>query len=159
MTLLPKGSVEITDRASHLDAHVGAVGPKRLWICVARRDRRRKGGPGTAGIARSHSRCLRFWHRVPYPAYFAPFRSAASSTSTAASTLRRMPTCCATLIWTSIVVVSPMTAAPGQLTRGGSNASLGSSDAVGARGQQARGVGIESGTDRAWSETRGRPWD
>jgi NTE family protein len=37
MTLLPRGTVDITDRARGLDEMVGATWPEGLWICAARR--------------------------------------------------------------------------------------------------------------------------
>jgi NTE family protein len=114
MTLLPRGSVEITDRAARLDAHVGARWPEGLWICVARRDDGARvvlGRPGspTATLASA------VLASCAIPAYFAPvsiggveyFDGGVHSPSNA-DVLRNADL-------DVVVVVSPMTAAPGQL--------------------------------------------
>jgi NTE family protein len=37
VTLLPRGLIEIADRAAHLDSLVGTAWPEGLWICATRR--------------------------------------------------------------------------------------------------------------------------
>jgi NTE family protein len=71
MTLLPRGMIEIADRAKHLDALVGMTWPDGLWICATRRDNGarvvfgRAGSPQTKLASAVLASCA-------IPAYFAP---------------------------------------------------------------------------------------
>jgi NTE family protein len=71
MTLLPRGMVEIADRAKHLDSLVGMAWPDDLWICASRRDDGarvvfgRPGSPPATLASAVLASCA-------IPAYFAP---------------------------------------------------------------------------------------
>jgi NTE family protein len=71
--LLPRGLVEIADRAQHLDALVGKRWPDDLWICASRRDDGarvvfgRPGSPPAPLASAVLASCA-------IPAYFAPIR-------------------------------------------------------------------------------------
>jgi NTE family protein len=73
VTLLPRGLVEIADRAQHLDALVGKNWPEDLWICASRRDDGarvvfgRPGSPAAPLASAVLASCA-------IPAYFAPIR-------------------------------------------------------------------------------------
>ena len=114
MTLLPRGSVEITDRAARLDAYMGSRWPEGLWICVARRNDGarvvlgRTGSPEATLASAVLASCA-------IPAYFAPvsiggveYFDGGVHSPTNADVLRNAHL-------DVIVVVSPMSAAPGQL--------------------------------------------
>ena len=59
MTLLPRGPVEISDRAARLHAHVGDRWPENLWICVARRIDGARVVLGRPGIPQGDARVRR----------------------------------------------------------------------------------------------------
>ncbi len=114
MTMLPRGSVEITDRAARLDAYVGSWWPEGLWICVARREDGarvvlgREGSPKATLASAVLASCA-------IPAYFAPvaiggveYFDGGVHSPTNADVLRNSDL-------DVILVVSPMTAAPGHL--------------------------------------------
>ena len=114
MTLLPKGSVEITDRAARLDAYVGPRWPEGLWICVARRTDGARVVLGRAGSPRA-SLASAVLASCAIPAYFAPlsiggveYFDGGVHSPTNADVLRNADL-------DVIVVVSPMSAAPGHL--------------------------------------------
>jgi NTE family protein len=71
MTLLPRGLIEIADRARHLDALVGTAWPDQLWICATRRADGarvvfgRPGSPETTLASAVLASCA-------IPAYFVP---------------------------------------------------------------------------------------
>lgn len=71
MTMLPRGRIDITDRAAPLHSMVGMNWPERLWICVARRSDGarvvfgRPGAPSAPLAAAVLASCA-------IPAYFAP---------------------------------------------------------------------------------------
>jgi NTE family protein len=71
MTLLPRGKVDITDRARGLDALVGDKWPERLWLCAARRSDGarvvfgREGSPGATLAEAVLASCA-------IPGYFTP---------------------------------------------------------------------------------------
>jgi NTE family protein len=71
MTLLPRGLIEIADRAEHLDSLVGTAWPEGLWICAARRNDGarvvfgRPGSPPATLASAVLASCA-------IPAYFAP---------------------------------------------------------------------------------------
>jgi NTE family protein len=71
MTMLPRGRIDITDRAAPLHAMVGMNWPERLWICAARRSDGgrvvfgRHGAPPAPLAAAVLASCA-------IPAYFAP---------------------------------------------------------------------------------------
>lgn len=114
MTLLPRGSVEIADRAARLDAHMGTHWPDGLWICVARRADGarvvlgRPGSPKATLASAVLASCA-------IPAYFAPvsirgveYFDGGVHSPTNADVLRNADV-------DLVVVVSPMTASPGRL--------------------------------------------
>jgi len=71
VTLLPRGLIEIADRAKHLDSFVGTAWPDGLWICASRRADGgrvvfgRTGSPKTTLASAVLASCA-------IPAYFAP---------------------------------------------------------------------------------------
>ena len=91
MTLLPRGLIEIADRAKHLDSLVGTAWPEGLWICATRRADGHASCSDDPDPRRPHW-LLQFWHRVRYRRISPPSRSAASSTSTVAFTLQQTRT-------------------------------------------------------------------
>ncbi len=114
MTLLPRGSVEITDRAARLDAHVGTWWPEHLWICVARRADGARVVLGRPGSPRA-TLASAVLASCAIPAYFTPvsiegveYFDGSVHSPTNADVLRNADI-------DVVVVVSPMTAAPGQL--------------------------------------------
>jgi NTE family protein len=114
MTMLPRGSVEITDRAARLHAHVGAWWPDGLWICVARRVDGARVVLGRPGSPKA-SLASAVLASCAIPAYFAPvsiggveYFDGGVHSPTNADVLRNADL-------DVVVVVSPMTAAPGQL--------------------------------------------
>ncbi|MGO9342143.1 MAG: patatin-like phospholipase family protein [Acidimicrobiales bacterium] len=114
MTLLPRGSVEITDRAARLHAHVGTRWPEHLWICVARRADGARVVLGRPGSPRA-TLASAVLASCAIPAYFAPvsingveYFDGGVHSPTNADVLRSTDL-------DVVVVVSPMTAAPGQL--------------------------------------------
>jgi NTE family protein len=71
MTMLPRGKIDLTDRAAPLHAMVGEEWPEGLWICAVRRDDGarvvfgRTGSPPAPLAAAVLASCA-------IPAYFAP---------------------------------------------------------------------------------------
>jgi NTE family protein len=71
VTLLPRGLIEIADRAKHLDSFVGTAWPDGLWICATRRSDGarvvfgRRGSPKSTLASAVLASCA-------IPAYFAP---------------------------------------------------------------------------------------
>jgi len=114
MTLLPRGSVEITNRAARLHAHVGTRWPEHLWICVARRADGARVVLGRPGSPRA-TLASAVLASCAIPAYFAPvsidgveYFDGGVHSPTNADVLRNAGV-------DMVVVLSPMTAAPGQL--------------------------------------------
>jgi NTE family protein len=116
MTLLPRGLIDIVDRAGQLDALVGTAWPEELWICAARRDDGarvvfgRPGAPPATLAAAVLASCA-------IPAYFAPitidgteYFDGGVHSPTNADVLRKARL-------DAVVVVSPMSADLG-LVRG-----------------------------------------
>lgn len=71
VTLLPRGLIEIADRARHLDALIGTAWPDDLWICATRRT---DGGRVVFGRPGSPEATLAsaVLASCAIPAYFAP---------------------------------------------------------------------------------------
>jgi NTE family protein len=71
VTLLPRGLIEIADRATHLDSLVGTAWPDNLWICATRRT---DGGRVVFGRPGSPKATLAsaVLASCAIPAYFAP---------------------------------------------------------------------------------------
>ena len=151
MTLLPRGSVEITDRAARLDAYMGSRWPEGLWICVARRNDGarvvlgRTGSPEATLASAVLASCA-------IPAYFAPvsiggveYFDGGVHSPTNADVLRNARS------GRDRGRVAHV-GRPWAVERSRRHASLELYATPGARGQQARGVRIESGADRAGSE-------
>ena len=88
MTLLPRGLIDIADRAKHLDSLVGTDWPEGLWICATRRDDGHTSYSGAPVPLRPHL-LRQFWHRPRSRPISPPSRLAVSSISTAAFTLLR----------------------------------------------------------------------
>lgn len=114
VTLLPRGLIEISDRAKHLDSLVGTSWPDGLWICASRRDDGarvvfgRHGSPSSALAPAVLASCA-------IPAYFAPisiggveYFDGGVYSATNADVLRNSGL-------DTVVVVSPMSAGTGQV--------------------------------------------